>query len=38
MGSETAYYRPVTRGIAAELQSAVGEKHLIFGDAEPDNP
>ena len=33
MGDKTAY-RPVTREIAAELVSAVGEKNLIFGDAE----
>jgi glycolate oxidase len=33
MGDKTAY-RPVTREIAAELASAVGEKNLIFGDAE----
>ncbi len=33
MGDKTAY-RPVTREIAAALESAVGEKNLIFGDAE----
>ncbi len=33
MGDEAAY-RPVTREIAAELQTIVGERNLIFGDGE----
>jgi glycolate oxidase len=31
---QKAMYQPVTREIAAELQAVVGEKNLIFGDAE----
>jgi len=33
MGDE-APYRPLSREIAAELRAVVGDKHLIFGDAE----
>ncbi len=31
---ETAAYQPVTREIVKELQAVVGEKSVIFGDAE----
>ena len=31
---ETATYQPVTLEVVEELKAVVGEKNLIFGDAE----